>query len=822
MTEEETANKVNCAEKYTRMRYKGDIILYNRYGVIYNKRHVSIACSKVVASKDGIYINVENVVHKTRDFKTYSKVGNGELLGVRRNIVYYSTKESVESENEVLLNSQVEMGNYGKTSLNRVFNYVVRNTGNENEIQIKTSRLHWYRNKLVAIGEYTVTFMNVISGEAECIDLDEIVGYEFVKNIKEFLMVDTLCETVYFYGKHMVKNIQNIKDENWMSDLEKTVTKGHKNEIIGKIENRDYAISEVLQNSGMGLYRSHKKYSLSVNKPWTPTETNYRYLRSIKSNKNLAYRIIHGKPSRKSRVDKECERILAEYDIKIPTDINDDDMIRNKAYYRRIMSKMIQFIFAKKETIKLKTNKQNPFISEKHKPTQTNTLPNINSQPIEIEHSDRFLLGMCLADKKISCLETQAFKMGQIFISAVAQGIDANMANKLLKYNTKESILAASAVDRKLLNINSFLNKDLLMQRDEPDSVREMFLITALGIHNFNSNDCNVIRTLNDLLNRKTTFLTRESISLAYILVTNKYYNRYKEYDDTLVAVIMDIGQVVDTGELVDQKFICLRSLIDYNCRESKFDREATIFYKLLLGKITGSNSVNNDNRNILLNQAATSFGNGIMNKTDQIDQMFQEFNELDELAATDANKVKGINTAKIYVIVGLTIMISRNSSLCTKHRFKLIRIVRREILKTKELKELQSYRTKHKSELETVYWYGYRNGIFLNICLNMLLNHQKIGLPENQSEESIRSTIKVLIAVFWYNGNDHTAFCTTDLYKVLLSRIMIDKKFTPCNYVDEYNCLSHTDRIFVSRILSEFYFESESPNEEIIRRILR
>ncbi|KAL6122118.1 hypothetical protein NUSPORA_00857 [Nucleospora cyclopteri] len=526
---------------------------------------------------------------------------------------------------------------------------------------------------------------------------------------------------------------------------------------------------------------------------------------------------------------KEIKSVLIEKDIKIPTDLNDNDMIRSKMFIMRAFCNLGNLILKNMEIPSVFT---------------------VNGQEISIPEGIQFLNGISSKAAKQQKNSSAIFELGNKFVQSMHNNLKDEEIHEIIKAlddptttNINYLLLILSTREK----YNAVINSILINYLQNIPNKKKAFDIkcaaaVALGIHNLNANDKNIKNELFlELENSYKNILETSDMRNFRILLSISLFliNTKENYDcfvsDCVLAELFIKGNKMRFGECHENPRIFSR-----NSNQNMTNQQ--LFYSFLFEKMENVSSIDGfldishlknalettkisseQNRRYFLEMSSfcfflsfdflfsikcnRQFDVSLCNRNLlQIIEICEEFLENTKL---DQNVLNLFN----YSLISISII-----NLATNN-VEILRILRRQILKTKNIKNTKFFEVFSDNDLRKCYNYGYNSCSFYKICIALVISDKQWDITD------ISLTIKILIVTFFYREEQLAEFNYIDVFKVLLSKILIPKEIQRNVLTHDikkvYRKLMDADKKYFIDVLSDFYENFTDEREDEIVEFL-
>lgn len=792
---ESIGKQSNSAKKrYTKVKYINKYIYYNNFGVLFDATYIPLRIDKIVIVHTNIYYTKKNKIYCTQNFIDTIYVDDGHLLG-RYNVTiwYYSTY---------------------KTDI--VIKYITVDTNHMDTVLHVDTHPLFYKKYIILYKDAEIQFLDCDSFRNSNFYITQTIRFEhsitkvkFMKNIKTFVYVQCLDEIILLYHTTIIvrKKIKANDDtavillnDNWLLEIEKIVLKNQPNEIIKILKNPEYTIGLNKILNYVGLKKTYKqfytrylkgtKYDIQLQcnqneyiKTGLFSNNVLHYNGKIHKPKHLAYSIIQNTSlDYSTQIKKDILKLLNTTEIKLQTDIDDNDMIRNKAFIKIILSRyIIKFL-----ELELKYTLLHP-----------NTTASINGQPIRIDEK---------AQKMMDILTTE-FNRKKTDETVCMTELD-------LLYSIFKSNMSI---------INIFNAKhviDLAKEHAVKDEIMQYFV---LGIYYFNTNNLCILKKIYQTIYSNIVDRNNNAVlGLSYFLINTSYFGYNVLFDDKLVELIIKELHI----SLYNSGYVGDISI-------SKFDRDEVVFYKSLVMNLhqqkyggfieqfksiirSGTVTYNLKSRMELIKLGGCIFALGINSIFS--DNRVNIKNKLLELATLIENQFENFNNNYLlkyllvlfdYTLVALVLV--------DPVSMDVYRILRRQLIKTQTIKNIISYEHFCDNSLKRIYYFGFRSCMVYMLLLYLM--------HFNKKDLFVKDEIlckKVLIVAFYYNNNEDVEFSIADLYKGLLNKILNFDVEKSNNFCEAYKNSSKIDKQYIQQVVIDYIERGgEIKDDKILSKII-
>lgn len=784
----------SAKKRYTKIKYINKYIYYNNFGVLFDATYIPLCIDKIIIVHTNIYYTKKNKIYCTQNFIDTIYIDDGHLLG-RYNVTiwYYSTYKT-----------------------NIVIKYIMVDTNHINTVLHVDTHPLFYKKYIILYKDAEIQFLDCASFRNSNFYITQTIRFEhaitkvkFMKNIKTFVYVQCLDEIILLYHTTIIvrKKIKANDDmavillnDNWLLEIEKIVLKNQPNEIIKILKNPEYTIRLNKILNYVGLKKTYKqfytrylkgtKYDIYLQcnqseyiKTGLFSNNVFHYNTKIHNPKHLAYSIIQNTSLEYStQIKKDILKLLNTTEIKLQTDIDDNDMIRNKAFIKIILSRyIIKFL-----ELELKYALLHP-----------NTTASINGQPVRIDEKAQKMMNILTAE----------FNRKKTDETACMTELD------LLYFIFKSNM--------SIINIFNAKNViDLAKEHAVKDEIMQYFV---LGIYYFNTNNLCILKRIYQTIYSNVVDRNNNAIlGLSYFLINTSYFGYNVLFDDKLVELIIKELHI----SLYNADYVGDISI-------SKFDRDEVVFYKSLVINLhqqkcgdfieqfrciirSGTISYNLKSRMELIKLGGCIFALGINSIFS--DNRVNIKNKLLELATLIENQFENFNNNYLlkyllvlfdYTLVALVLV--------DPVSMDVYRILRRQLIKTQTIKNIISYEHFCDNSLKRIYYFGFRSCMVYMLLLYLM--------HFNKKDLFVKDEIlckKVLIVAFYYNNNEDVEFSIADLYKGLLNKILNFDVEKSNNFCEAYKNSSKIDKQYIQQVVIDYIERGgEIKDDKILSKII-
>jgi hypothetical protein len=615
-----------------------------------------------------------------------------------------------------------------------------------------------------------------------------------------------------------------------------------------KIENSPVKKSKIAienksnKNSGKSqldifLSRKYSRIFKYNEKIWD--STNLAYLIIKKESEDLGSRCKNKRSTYKkilgdSRLD-EVLAIMLEISTTIEQDLNDVENIRQRAFLKRALAGVGTFILGNTSSHRHIIPLKRPSIIVKPGVTESSCAITVNSSSIEDKLSDDFIFfksacthAFFIQPDPFSSLTCQ---LGKLFGYSVLNGLNDDDTQKYIRIlektedsRSKHILMILSTRQTRSMYLNNifvtYLHKNLLELKKAA--------IVSLAIYNFNSKDNNIYHHLLKEcdkhgpldLEKNHQFYDRDYrilASFSLVLVSDK--NDRVELQDSFCALIINgmssIGKGINKAYL-DRNDFCREDEIFYSALF-----KLTVDFKMCPETILEKIKIEGASKEQICRMAAEIFyvSLKILYDANSIGKKMKN-QELVENQLYNLIETLEDRNEPIFQILFDNCLASLSIIKNATFDINLLRILRRQMLKTKELKNLTMdyFFDPAKKDRVTIYTPGYDSIQHYKVCIGFLCS----GLGTSRVEPNYR----LIILAFFPTNNPLLKFSFLDILKLLSAKAftkntefckLFEIQSTALNkkrkskkmmnfFQEKFKKLSDLDKKFVIDILSDYY----------------